>query len=183
MVYVLILMSILSTEPVLAQISKEDSSEILNVLISEPVEKYQSKDKSSYNALAAYKGWGELYDKYHAGAKKGKVEDIKVYLFLGFVAQLKSQFATSEAFISDVHGIFVNHKGAFFDALKENQYLISSTCYYLGRYFGFESKHDDEKPGFLQQYSDDFQKRLSKVDAAECLKQLDKPTRPTYKSP
>ncbi len=160
-------------------VKHDDSTEIINTLINIPTEKYVVD--GTYNALLAYKGWGKLYNKYMATARsQGHISDIKIYLLLGFVAQLKAQVSISEAFSSDFYDIFVKYPDIVLDVLKQNPFLVLPSCYYLGNYFGFESKNAEKKAVFLETYKEKIQKNLRTGGGSQCISQISIPKRPRY---
>ncbi len=160
-------------------VKHDDSTEIINTLINIPDEKYIVD--GTYNALSAYKGWEKLYNKYRAAARdQGHMSDIKKYLLLGFVAQLKAQVATSKAFSSGFYDTFVNHPDAVLEALKQNPFLVSSSCYYIGNYFGFESKNIEKKTVFIDIYKKKILKNLRTEGGDRCVAQILAPKRPQY---
>ncbi len=163
----------------LTEVKDNDSTEIINMLINIPSEKYVIN--GTYNALLAYKGWGELYNKHMVAARdQGNLNDVKIYLLLGFVAQLKAQVATSEAFSSDFYDIFVRHPDVVLEALKQNPYLVLSGCYYIGNYFGFESKNAEKKAVFIETYEEKIQNHLRVGGGDRCMAQILMPKRPQY---
>ncbi len=163
----------------LTEVKNDDSTEIINTLINIPSEKYMTN--GNYNALLAYKGWGELYNKYMVAARdQGSLGDVKIYLLLGFVAQLKAQVATSEAFSTDFYDIFVKHPDVVLEAFKQNPYLVLSGCYYIGNYFGFESKNAEKKTAFIETYEEKIQNHLRVGGGDRCMAQILMPKRPQY---
>lgn len=161
-------------------IDAQDAQEILSVLLGVRMAQYQSENADGekvYNPLKAYHGWGDIYQKYYTDAKThGRLNDIKVYLFLAYTARLKNQIDSSEVFSTDLYTVYIKHEKTLLAALKKNPYLIPSTCYYLGNYFGFESKHSEDKPGFLAAHRKTLLDTLGEKHAETCLMQIKQPT-------
>lgn len=151
-------------------IDARDAQEILSVLLDIPLQQYQG------DPLKASQGWGALYNKYLRDAQTpGKYNALKVYLMLGYIARLKQQASSAEAFNTDVYPLYAKQQDALLATLKQNPYLIDSTCHYLGNYFGAESEHREEKPKFLAFQGRVIEQALGKEGARECLGQIRRP--------
>ena len=140
-----------------------------------PNSRFYTKEKDgtrSYNELKEYKSWGALYDIYaQLSVKDSEFSDdkLRVYLLIGMVAKARTQAATMEAFDSDLMVVYEKHEQAVLSVLNDLPYLIPSTCDYLNRYFGFEDKNLEKKPGFLKKHTDTTNSALHEKNAQTCL--------------
>lgn len=165
--------------PATAGIEPDDAAEILNYLLDMQSAAHRRIDvqgESVYDTLKAYQAWQALYVKYAqldvdpAGFRE---DDLRIYLLIGMVARLKLDAAISEAFTSDLMGIYENHPELTLGILKQLPFLIPSTCRYLNAYFGFEDRNSDRKPQFLKENAERIERALAPADAQRCLGYFD----------
>lgn len=78
--------------------------------------------------------WAALYEKYAQRNRDGarfSQDSLRVYLFLGWIAQVKLDAATMEAFAGDLVPLYERNEESILHVLKELPFLIPSTCRYL----------------------------------------------------
>jgi len=158
--------------------SAVDSEVMINRLLHIDSEKFMSKTDSGeplYNSLMAYKEWELLYIKYSKYDSEDKLlteDEIKNLLFIGYIARVNSDAAISQSFASDLVPIFSQNKFIILNVMSDLKFLMPSTCYFLGRYFGFEGKHLEKKQEFLVKNSPLLVEVLGKVDGKKCLEYI-----------
>lgn len=128
--------------------------------------------------LAAMKGWGELYARYHRGAHKGDPSALRVWLLMAYTAAAKADAATSESFSSDLLPVYQAQPQALLSALADNAWLVPVTCYYLGKHFDFQDRRGAGRDAFVAQQEPVITRALPAPAAARCLAQLKAPRHP-----
>ena len=151
----------------------------LQVLLHIDNEKFLSKTNESkpfYDSLAQYKEWEALYikySKYNSNDKTLTDVEMKKLLFIGYISRLNSDAAISQAFSSDLVPIFNQNKSTILRIISDLRFLMPSTCYFLGKYFGFEDKNLEKKQPFLKMNSPLITKFLGEEAGEECLEFID----------
>ena len=163
--------------PARAGVDPTDAAEIIDTLLELDHPRFRSGNdqRRGYDALAAYKSWNALYEKYAQLRQENEAfrEDyLRVYLLLGRIALETTDAATMESFDTDLMSIYERHGEQVLQALKDLPFLIPSTCRYLSRYFGFEGRNRREKPGFLSSNEASIRRILAPDDATRCLRVL-----------
>jgi len=155
-----------------------DSDVMINRLLHINNEKFMSKTDSGepfYNSLMEYKEWELLYirySKYDSENINLTKNEIKKLLFIGFIARENSDAAISQSFSSDLVPIFNQNKSIFLSVISDLKFLMPSTCYFLGRYFGFEGKNSEKKEIFFDENSPLLIKILGESGGKVCLKYI-----------
>ncbi len=155
-----------------------DSEVMINRLLHIDSEKFMSKTDSGepfYNSLKEYKEWELLYIKYskYDSEDKDLTEDeIKKLLFIGYITKVNSDAAISQSFSSDLVPIFSQNKSIVLNVMSDLKFLMPSTCYFLGRYFGFEGKNLEKKQAFLDKNGPLLVKELGEADGKTCLEYI-----------
>jgi hypothetical protein len=157
-----------------AGIAPNDAALILDTLLDMENPTYRStneRGESTYNALQAYQDWAALYWKYAQQDQNTPFREdfLRIYLFLGQVAQEKLDAATTEAFTSDLMPLYEKHGDSVLRVLRDLPFLVPSTCRYLSRYFGFEDKNHEKRPAFLAAHADEIKHALAPEDAKRCM--------------
>lgn len=158
-----------------AGVAPNDAASILDTLLDLENPAYRSineRGQSTYNALRAYQDWAALYEKYAQRDRDNtqfSQDHLRVYLFLGWVAQEKLDAATTEAFAGDLVPLYEKHEESVLAVLRDLPFLVSSTCRYLNRYFGFEDRNREKKPAFLSARANRIKRALAPEDAERCL--------------
>ncbi len=155
-----------------------DSDVMINRLLHIDNEKFMSKTddgEAFYNSLMEYKEWELLYikySKYDSDDKNLTEVELKNLLFIGYISWINSDAATSQSFSSDLVPIFNQNKSTVLNVISELKFLIPSTCYFLGNYFGFEGKNLEKKASFLEQNSSLLTRALGEANGETCLKHI-----------
>jgi hypothetical protein len=148
-------------------------SHYLNQLLNIKSEKYNKiiGEDTIYDELAEYKDRQKLYleAKKNATNKLASLNDIKLFSFIGFVAQTTNDAATSEAMLSDFIQVYYTNRDKLLTVLNEIPFLIPSSCYYIGKHFGFEDKFTNNKEPFISDNKVYFSKILNKDNYTKCL--------------
>lgn len=148
---------------------------MINRLLRINDERFMSKtDKGErfYNSLKAYQQWEQLYLKYskHGSSDKNLTEfELKKLLLIGYISRQNSDAAMSEAFSSDLIAIFNQNRANFLAVIADLNFLIPSTCYFLGNYFGFEGKNQQEQQTFLTTNKSFIIEALGESDGDVCI--------------
>ncbi|HCK82356.1 MAG TPA: hypothetical protein PK880_06980 [Candidatus Competibacter sp.] len=160
----------------LAGVTQNDAALILDTLLDLENPAHRSTNeqgKPVYDALRAYQDWAALYQKYaqrDRDSAQFSQDSLRVYLLLGWIAQAKLDAATMEAFAGDLVPLYERNEESVLGVLKDLPFLISSTCRYLDRHFGFEDKNRDKKPVFLAAHADRIKQVLTPKDAESCIR-------------
>lgn len=111
-----------------------------------------SDGKPFYDELQAYKYREKTYlDLFQKSKRESAAgEDIKRFLFLGHAARVRNDAGIIEAFNSDLMSVYRTNRTEVLSALKQIPGLQASSCYYLGRYFGFEDRNVGGLDSFLE---------------------------------
>ncbi len=158
--------------------SSVDSDVMINRILHIDSEKFVSKTSEGepfYNSLMEYKEWESLYIKYsrYDSDDKNLTEiEMKKLLFIGYISRLNSDAAISQSFSSDLVPIFNQNKYLVLNVISELKFLMPSTCYFFGNYFGFEGKNLEKKQDFLDKNSSLLVKALGKYDGEVCLESI-----------
>lgn len=107
-----------------------------------------------YDELQAYKHRERTYfDLLGRSRKEGAVsDDVRRFIFLGHAAKSRNDAGLMEAFNSDFMSVFGANSETVLATLKQIPALQPSSCYYLGRYFGFEDRNIGGLELFLEKY-------------------------------
>ncbi len=145
----------------------------LNHLLNIKSEKYNKtiEGNTIYNELAEYKDREQLYlEARNKAMKKGAgLDDIKFFSFIGFVAYNRNAAATKEAMLSDFIQVYYTNRDKLLSVLNELPFLIPSSCYFIGKHFGFEDKFKNDKEPFIKDNKGYFSKALNKDNYTKCL--------------
>ncbi len=145
----------------------------LNFLLNIKSEKYYEtiNGKMLYDSLAEFQDLGKLYVETRTKVTKrnAHLNDIKFFSFIGFVAYNRNAAATKEAMLSDFIQVYYTNRDNLLSVLNELPFLIPSSCYYIGKHFGFEGKFTNDKKPFMNENKAHFLKKLSKDNAEKCL--------------
>lgn len=145
----------------------------LNQLLNIKSEKYNKTigEDTIYDELAEYKDREKLYleAKNNATKKSASLDDLKYFSFIGFVAYTANNAATREAMLSDFIQVYYANRDNLLTVLNELPFLIPSSCYYIGKHFGFEDKFKNDKEPFIKDNKVYLLKILSKDNYTKCL--------------
>ena len=132
-----------------------------------------------YSPLKAYQASSQIYVDLRTRLNADQVDanDMKRMLFFAYSASVRKAAASLEALNTDLMPILQKHPDLFLQTLKTNPQFVASVCYNLGRYFGFENKHQGELPQFLRGYKNRIKNTLEASDAKICLKIMKKNAR------
>ena len=135
---------LITINPLPGYAQPNDAEIIIHRLLNIPDPNHSYLDqqgKQRYNALQAYKTYEALYLRYKKQLQQQSTPAaIKYYLYIGAIAQQNRNGAITEALSSDLMPLYRRHPQHYLDVLRELPFLIPSTCYYLGNYFGFEDQ-------------------------------------------
>ncbi len=171
--FILVFVSACASSP-----STVDSDVMINRLLHIDNETFISKTSDGepfYNSLMEYKEWELLYikhSKYDSGDRNLTEVELKKLLFIGYISWINSDAAISQSFSSDLVPIFHQNKSTVLNVISELKFLMPSTCYFLGNYFGFEGKNQENKASFLEQNGPLLIKALGEANGTTCLKHI-----------
>ncbi len=155
-----------------------DSDVMIDRLLHIDNEKFLFKTSEGgpfYNSLMEYREWESLYikySKYDSDDKTLTEVEMKKLLFIGYISRLNSDASISQSFSSDLVPIFNQNQSTILKVISDLKFLMPSTCYFLGNYFGFEDKNLEKKEGFLQINSPFIVKFLGEIDGEACLESI-----------
>lgn len=145
----------------------------LNFLLNIKSEKYYDtiNGKILYDSLAEFQDLDKLYVETRSKVTKKEAHliDIKFFSFIGFVAYNRNSAATKEAMLSDFIQVYYANRDNLLSVLNELPFLIPSSCYYIGKHFGFEGKFTNDKKTFMKNNKVYFSKNLSNDNYVKCL--------------
>ena len=122
--------------------------------------------------LAQWKKWESLLLECREAVDLSKPDTLQDLLFLGYVARETNAAATKEYMIGELYPIYQSAPDALLSVLKQAPAFTESSCYYLGRYFGFEDRETMTKAAFLKDNAGRFYASLSPEQAQRCLNAL-----------
>lgn len=154
-----------------AEVDAADAQEIVETLLGLDPARHATP-------LEAMQGWGALYLKYRDAAMDGDAEALRVWLLIGHAALAKAGAATVEAFSADLMPLYAAQPQAMLAALAENGWLVPSTCFYLGNWFGHDGRHGEDRPAFLATDAPRIAAALHPSAARMCIGQIVAPVRP-----
>jgi len=117
--------------------------------------------------LKRYKEWERILNKY-IGIKKASIGEMKVYLFMLFIAEEKAIIHTKEEIYSDIYSKFVNQPEEIIDILEELPFLREHTCTAIHEHF-IISDRVQEKAKFVKKYHPLFNRILGPELSMRCL--------------
>jgi hypothetical protein len=153
-----------------AEVDAGDAQEIVETLLGIDPARHATP-------LAAMQGWGELYARYRDAAAAGDAQALRVWLLIGQVALARADAGSVEAFSADLMPVYAAGPDAVLAALSENGWLVPSTCFYLGNWFGHEGRHAGDRPAFLAAEAPRIAAALHPRDARGCIGQIVSPAR------
>lgn len=129
-------------------------------------------DKSSDHKaqLAQYKAWENLYKKFSSDGELNENE-MKIYLFMVFIADEKTKVESQEEMAKGIEQKFVKQSSMMLAILKELPFLISSSCSALNNHFDLFS-NKEKKQSFLTKYKNVITQSLGKEHATTCFDKL-----------
>ena len=85
--------------------------------------------RDTLNQLERYRRWGDVYVEYRNRALQGaSAKDLKIFLFMIFIAQSRTKVETLEDSSSVIVSIFVANEDAIVEIGKEYGLLASAFC-------------------------------------------------------
>jgi len=135
------------------------------------------RDENGRNFFDELAAMQERDDVYLAIRKKvnqrnAKDEDIRYFLFMGYVAYTRNAAASMEAMTTDLMPVYRSNTKNVLLAMKASPFLIEASCYYLGNYFGFEGKNKKGKSEFMQEITTHLKAHLSPEKVGLCLSSI-----------
>lgn len=124
--------------------------------------------------LTQWKKWESLLLECREAVDLSKPDTLRDFLFLGYVARETNAAATREYMIGELYPIYKSAPETLLSVLKQAPAFTESSCYYLGRYFGFEDRETITKAAFLKDNAGRFYASLSPEQAQRCLNALAK---------
>jgi hypothetical protein len=154
-----------------AGVPADDAAEVVETLLGMDPSRHATP-------LAAMKGWGALYARYHQGARDGDQTALRVWLLMGYTAAAKADASTSEDLSNDLLPVYQAHPDALLAALADNAWLVPVTCFYLGKHFDFQDRRGAGRDAFVEGQAARITRALPAPAAARCLAQLKAPSHP-----
>lgn len=152
-----------------------DAQTILNRLLSIQNPKNTYTDEKGgvfYDFLKDQQQWTGVYTKYKKQIQNSDErmdENIKYWLFIGFVARVTKGAEIQEAFSGDLVPMYEQKPRLFLKILKELPFLIPPTCYYMNNYFGFEDKNICRRSRFVEENKVIIYNTLGQELGSRCL--------------
>jgi hypothetical protein len=126
-------------------------------------------EAEGHSPLAELQSWMHLYVELRDKARNDTSRFLKSFLLMGWIARVKSQFATAEAFNTDFMAQFEAQPEDTLKVMAEQEFLLPELCRYLARFFFFE-RHD---PAGRQPWVDRYFRRMNAVlgpeNTSRCL--------------
>ncbi len=154
---------------------ENEYSTILSNLLNLNEDKYTYIDAKGKKQPDSLKKFKELEDIYINNIKadlsdnKHSTKRLKIIMFYAFYAHEKKSGAFNEYLASDLMPIYIENKDVFLNILNQLPFLTLSNCNRLNAYFGFEGKHIENKPIFLEQNKVYFKKALNANQYKICV--------------
>jgi hypothetical protein len=104
-------------------------------------------------------------------AAPANVEQMSLYLFMGFAADVVPNVHASEEYARSIVGVFRADPKLFLAALEKNSFLIKYACGELGEHFSFVG-NDAGLPGFIEANEQRIRSQLNSRYADRCLAAL-----------
>ena len=123
-----------------------------------------SQGKNHTDSLKIFKKLENIYIESLKKAienKKDKEKHFKKIMFFSFYAYEKNSAAFQEYLSSDLMSVYKKDRNLFLKTLSKFPFLIEANCNHLNSYFGFEGKHQEEKPDFIRKNEKIFSKYLN----------------------
>jgi hypothetical protein len=157
-----------------ASVPESDDAYLVHYFLDIKDERFYSTGpdgKPFYDELQAYKHREKTYLDLLERSKKrpADIEDVKRYLFLGYAAQSRNDGGMMEAFNSDLMAVFAANTKEVLSALTQIPSLQPSSCYYLGRYFGFEDRNTGGLDPFLERNRQALADALGAEKTGRCI--------------
>ena len=124
------------------------------------------------NELAQWKRWESLLLECREAVDVADPGTLKNFLFLGYVARETNAAASKEYMIGELYPIYKENPAGFWKVLKQNPLFTEASCYYRGRYFGFEDRKTISKAEFLKENAGAIYNSLPLGQAQTCLNAL-----------
>lgn len=164
----LLLSNVLLTQNVSGDDTKLDQSDayfLLDNLLS-----LSEKSGNQKTQLAKYKTWAKLHKKFRSDDALTKNE-MKIYLFMVFIADEKTKIDPQEEMAKEIEQIFVRQSSMILSILKELPFLIPSNCNSLNNHFDLFS-NKEEKQKFITKNRNAIIESLGKEYAKICFDKL-----------
>ena len=129
-------------------------------------------EPQEYTPLNELNAWSDLHAALLAQARTDHSQDrrhLKGFLFMGWVARSSGQFASVEAFNTDLMEIFEARPADVLQVLGEHDFLIEETCRYLAGFFFFEDGDPNGRAPFMDRHRDAFERVLGADQAHRCF--------------
>jgi hypothetical protein len=142
---------------------------LYNLLGLDQRELFAPKD---YTPLSEPEAWsalyGEMRDKALADASADK-RDLKTFLLMGWIARVRNQFGTVEAFNTDFMRLFEARPEETLRVLAEEDFLVPQMCTYLAKFFFFENADPAKRTGWMDARRSRIEAILGADRAKRCL--------------
>lgn len=119
--------------------------------------------------LAQWKQWEKLLLQCRKAVDLSKPNTLHDFLFLGYLGRETNSAATKEYMIGELYPLFESNPQAFLKVLKSHPMVTESSCYYLGRHFGFEDQKKLTAQQFLKNHSNLIFNELPLKQAHACI--------------
>lgn len=156
--------AILATEePSSTGISNEEAYVLLDQLLS-----LDSQPGDHLHQLERFKRWESLFVRYYRKSNLD-LEEMKIYLFMAFVAEKSVAVHTIEEISRNILPKFRTQPDVYLDVLKALPFLTESSCRAISRSFGRKA---EQKAEFVEQYGATIAEALGDRYGAECLEDI-----------
>ncbi len=132
----------------------------------------KSPTERFYDSLAEYQALSELYLRAKDAAGRNDDRGLRLFLFLGFVAQSRNDAALSESLSADLSPVVTPRRAAVFKILAELPFLARPTCHYLRAYHGFEGRNIDTRAKIMAETIKAASAALPPATARPCVEEL-----------
>lgn len=125
-----------------------------------------------HSPLAEVHARAELYAALRTKARTDTTDDqryLKSFLLIGWIARVRSNFATAEAFNTDFMELFEAKPNETLKVMSAQDFLLTEMCTYLARYFFFEKTDPQGHQAFANKYRAQMNAVLGQEKANRCL--------------
>jgi hypothetical protein len=129
-------------------------------------------EPQQHSPLAEVQARAALYAALRAKARSDTTDDqrsLKTFLLIGWIARVKGNFATVEAFNTDFMELFAAKPDQTLKVMADQDFLLTEMCTYLAKFFFFEKTDPQGHQAFENKYRSQMNAVLGQEKAKRCL--------------
>lgn len=142
-------------------LSEEDAYILLDKLL-----RLDAQPGNHDHQFQRWKKWESVFVKYYKKSHLN-ITEMKIYLFMNFIAQKTVSVHTMEEISRDILPKFKAQPEVYLSVLKELPFLTESSCRAISSSFGYKA---GQKAEFVKEYRATIMESLGDKYGAECLK-------------